>query len=149
MNVGTERFLEVYGRQKLMVQTECKAGYRNKLLEVRRRHTVQHTVCHHHQRQLEIDSFRHTQPLQYREGVSDVVVATIRRSVFITTCRTKTRVYPHGTRPIAQFQNETDFAVHTLEWFGFCCHPPAVLLYQLCCLVLLFPVLQLLHLSTI
>ena len=23
MNVGTEMFLEVYGRQKLMVQTEC------------------------------------------------------------------------------------------------------------------------------
>jgi len=23
MNVGTERFLEVYGRPKLMVQTEC------------------------------------------------------------------------------------------------------------------------------
>jgi len=24
MNVGTERFLEVYGRQKLMVQTGCE-----------------------------------------------------------------------------------------------------------------------------
>ena len=48
--------------------------YRNKLIQVRRRHTVQHTV--RHQRQLEIDSFRHAQPVQYREGVSDVVVAT-------------------------------------------------------------------------
>jgi len=59
-----------------------KAGYRKKLIQVRRRHTIQHTV--RHQRQLEIDSFWHTQPVQYCEGVSEVIVAT--KSEHQTSC---------------------------------------------------------------
>jgi len=46
------------------------------------RHTAQHLVCH--ERQFKVVTFRHTQPLQYREGVTHMVVAT--KSEYQTSC---------------------------------------------------------------
>ena len=45
-------------------------------------HTVQHSVCH--KRQFEVDPFRESQPVQYREGIGHVVVAT--QSEHQTSC---------------------------------------------------------------
>jgi len=55
--------------------TTWQVWYRNELIQVRRRHTVQYSICHD-ERQFEVDPFRKTQPLKYNiEGIGHVVVA--------------------------------------------------------------------------
>jgi len=54
--------------------TTWHARYRNKLVQIRWRHTVQHSVCH--KCQFKVDPFWQTQPVQYCECVRHVVIAT-------------------------------------------------------------------------
>jgi len=45
---------------------------RNELVEIRRRHTVQYTLCH--ERQSEVHSFQKTQSVKYRKGVGQMTL---------------------------------------------------------------------------
>jgi len=78
--------IQLQRERRPQTTTTCQAWYQNELIQIWWHHTIQHSVCH--KRQLKVDPFWQTQPVQYRECIRHVVIET--KSEYQTSCALST-----------------------------------------------------------